>query len=150
MYVLYASFGTFCVQIVQLFEAQWVWTFVRNRNLRHSPSKTTICRCSSIFQRLTAAVTRIIDQFGRKWCKKKCKDLSYQLLREFFHKYFIVRELWACKNSFSTYVCYTLDVLFWWAVYVRHEVKIQILPCGRHILEKSCIQCSSAPLKISK
>ena len=32
--------------------------------------------------------------------------------------YFVIHELWACKNSFSTYVCYTLDVLFWWAVYV--------------------------------
>ena len=70
---IYASFGTFHVQIGQLFEAQ-----------------------SSILQRLT--VTRIIDQFGRKRCQKKRKDLSYQLLLEFVQKNIVVHELWAGKN----------------------------------------------------
>ena len=29
-----------------------------------------------------------------------------------------VNELWVGKNSFSTYVCYTLDVLFWCQLYM--------------------------------
>ena len=61
----------------------------------------SIDRCSSILLSLT--VTRIIDQFGRKRCHKK-------------RKYVDVHQVWAGKNSFSAYICYTLDVLFWWAV----------------------------------
>ena len=37
----------------------------------------------------------MIDQFGRKRCKKKREDVS------------------AVENSFSTYVCYAPDGLFW-------------------------------------
>ena len=59
---LYASFGTFCVQIGQLFAAQWVFKHSEEfRNRRHFPSKTANCRFSNIFQRLT--VPRIMDQF---------------------------------------------------------------------------------------
>ena len=62
---------------------------------------------------------RIIDQFGRKRCQKKRKDASYQLISEFVQKYFVLlHELWAGKILFSTWICYTFDVLFWWAVYV--------------------------------
>ena len=68
-------------------------------------------------------MTRIIELSGRKRCQKKHKDLSYQLLSEFVQKYFVVHELWAGKNSLSTYVCYTLDVLFWWAVYVSKWIE---------------------------
>ena len=71
----YASFGTFCVQIGQFFVPQWVFKHSEEfRNRRHFPSKTTIYRCSSNLQKLT--VTRKIDQFGRKRCQKKRKDLS--------------------------------------------------------------------------
>ena len=47
---------------------------------------------------------RIIDQFGRKKCQKKSKDVDYKLLQDFFQKYFIVHEQSAVKNSFPTYV----------------------------------------------
>ena len=53
-------------------------------------------------QSLTAP--RIISRFGRKMCQKKPKEVSYQLLWEFAQKYFVVHELWAGKNSFSTYI----------------------------------------------
>ena len=109
---LHSSFGSFCVQIGQLLEAQWVFEHSEeSRNRRHFPSKTKIYRCSSILQRLT--VIRIVHQFGRKRYQKNHNDLSYQLLKEFVQKYIVVHELWAGKNSFSTYICYTLDVLFW-------------------------------------
>ena len=76
---LYASFGTFCVQIGQLFVAQWVFKQSEEfRNRRHFPSMRAICRFSNILQRLT--VPRIIDQFGRKRCQKKRKDVNYELL----------------------------------------------------------------------
>ena len=55
---------------------------------------------------------RLIDRFGRKRCQKKRKDASYQFLYEFVQKYVVLNELWAGKNSFSTYICYTVDVLF--------------------------------------
>ena len=50
-------------------------------------------------QSLTAP--RIIDRFGRKRCQKKRTDVSYQLLKEFVQKYFVVHELWAGKKSFN-------------------------------------------------
>ena len=37
-------------------------------------------------------VRRIIDQFGRKRCQKKDKDVDYKLLSEFFQKYFVVHK----------------------------------------------------------
>ena len=114
---LYASFGTFCVQIGQLFEAQWVFKHSEEfRNRRHFPLKTANCRFPNIFQRLT--VPRIIDQFWRKRCQKKRKDVNYKLIYNFFQKYFVVHERWAVKISVSTCVCYTPDGLFWWNLYL--------------------------------
>ena len=51
---------------------------------------------------------QIIDQFGRKRCQKKRKDVDFELLYEFFQKYFFIYELWDVKDAFSTYVCYVL------------------------------------------
>ena len=66
---LYACFGTFCVQIGQLFVAQWVLKHSEEfQNRRHFPSKTANYRFSN-----SLTVPRIIDQFGRK-------DVDYQLL----------------------------------------------------------------------
>ena len=76
---LYASFGTFCVQIGQLFEAHWVFKQSEEfRNRRDFPSMRAICRFSNILQRLT--VPHIIDQFQRKRCQKKRKDWGYKVL----------------------------------------------------------------------
>ena len=60
---------------------------------------------------------QIVDQFGRKRCQKKRKDVDYNLLLEFFQKYFVVHEQLAAKDSFSTYVCYAPDGLFWLNLY---------------------------------
>ena len=109
---LYASYGTFCVQIGQLVTAQWVFEHLEEfRNWRHFPSKTAVCRFLKVLQRLT--VPRIYDQFGRKRCLKKRKDVDYKLLKKYSQKYFVVHEQSAVKNLFSTYVCYTPDGLFW-------------------------------------
>ena len=64
-------------------------------------------------------MSQIIDRFGRKRCQKKRKDVNYKLLEEFFQKYFGVNEQTTVKNSFSTYVCYTPDGLFWLNLYVE-------------------------------
>ena len=99
---LYASFGIFCFQIGQFFAVQLVFTHSEElRNRRHFPSMTEICRFSNILQRFT--VPRIIDQFGRKSCQKKRKDVCYQRptsVTVFF------------KNSFITQLLYAPDVLF--------------------------------------
>ena len=84
---LYSSFGSFCVQIGQSFEARRVFKLSEEfRNRRHFASMTAICRFSNILQRL--AVSRIIDQFGHKRCEKKREDVDYQLLWKFFQKMF--------------------------------------------------------------
>ena len=109
---LYASFGTFCVQIGQLFVAQWVFKHSEEcPNRKHFPSMTAICLLSNIFQRLT--LPRVIDQFGRKRCQKKREDVEDKLIKEFFQKYFDEHERSAVKTSFSTYVCYAPDGCFW-------------------------------------
>ena len=54
-----------------------------------------------------------MNQFGRKRCKKKRKDVDYNILLEFIQKYFVAHEQSAVKNSFSTYVCYVPDGLYW-------------------------------------
>ena len=68
----YASFGTFCVQIGQLLETQWVFEHSQEVEI------DVILPFSYIFQRLT--VPRMINQFGRKKYQKKRKYVSYQLL----------------------------------------------------------------------
>ena len=41
------------------------------------------------------------------------KDVDYKLLQEFFQKEFVVHEQLAVEISFSRFVCYTQDGLFW-------------------------------------
>ena len=60
----------------------------------------------------------MIDQFGHIRCQKKRKDVNYKLLYELFQKYFVLPEQSATENSFSTYVCYAPDGLFWLNLYV--------------------------------
>ena len=69
-----------------------------------------------LFQRLV--VPRIIDKFQRKRCQKKRKDVSYQLQKECFQKYFVVHAWSAVKNSFSTYVWSEVDSCFCESVYI--------------------------------
>ena len=63
-------------------------------------------------------MSRIIDQFVRKRCQKKRKDVDYKFLKEFFQKYFVLDEQSVVKNLFSTYVCYAPDGLFWLNLYL--------------------------------
>ena len=65
-----------------------------------------------VFLPLRLTVPRIVDQFGRKRCQKKRKNVNHKLLSQFFQKYFFVHDRLAVKKSVSTYVCYTPDGLF--------------------------------------
>ena len=78
----------------------------------------------------------MIDQFGRKRCQKKRRDVDYKFLQEFFQKYFVVHEQSAVENSFSTYVCYAPDGLFWLNLYQmkRSFVKIVVLHRSQRLL----------------
>ena len=58
------------------------------------------------------AVPRLVDQFGRKSCQRKRKDMDYNILKELFQRCFVVHERSDFKDSFSTYVCYDPDGLF--------------------------------------
>ena len=78
---LYTSFGTFNVQIGQLFEAQKDFEFSEEfeiDDIFQFPTKTAILPFSTIFQRVT--LLRMIDQFGRKRYQKKRNYVIYQLL----------------------------------------------------------------------
>ena len=68
----------------------------------------------------------IVDQFGRKRCQKKRKDVDYKLLQEFFQKKFVVHEQLAVEHSFSTYLCYAPDGLFWLNLYMLKNNNISI------------------------
>ena len=51
-----------------------------------------------VFEGKCLTVTRMMYKFGRIRCQKKRKDVSYQLLEEFY------KNISTVKNSFSTYV----------------------------------------------
>ena len=61
---LYASFGTFCVQIGQLFATHCVFEHLEEFQNRHFPLTAAIFRISNILERFT--VPLIIDQFELK------------------------------------------------------------------------------------
>ena len=75
---LYASFGTFCAQIGQFFEAQWVFEVCLKINKSLSSKENVVD--FGIFPNIwKLTVSLIIDQFGRKRCQKKRKDVDCQL-----------------------------------------------------------------------
>ena len=43
-------------------------------------------------------------------------------LQTFFQKHFVVYEPWTVKNSFITYVCYVVYVLFWTVLYMHTKI----------------------------
>ena len=78
--------------------AQWDFELLKEFKIwQYFPSKIAIRPFSNIFQRLS--VTPKIDQFGRKRYQKKIKDVSYQLLWDFFQKYIFVQERSASESS---------------------------------------------------
>ena len=114
---LYASFGTFCAYIGQLFETQRVFEVcLRIDKSLWSKEKVVDFGILPNVWRLT--VPRPIDQFWRKKCQKKSKDVEYKLIQDLKKLYFMLHERSTVKSLFSTYVCFTLDGLFWLNLYV--------------------------------
>ena len=110
---LYASFGKFCVQIGQLFEAQRFFEKCL-KTVKSLFSKENVVTFDFF-------VTRKFYQFGRKIELSKeayTVDVSYQLLREIFQKYFDVLELSAVKKLLITYVWSKVDSYFFEACIV--------------------------------
>ena len=73
---LYAYFGTLCVPIGQLFEAQWV--FKQSEEFEIDDiflQKQRFVDAQALSKRLI--VPRIIDHFGLKDCQKKRKHMGY-------------------------------------------------------------------------
>ena len=80
---LYASFGTFCVQIVQLFAAQWV--FQQSEEFEIDDILLWwqwLVDFQTVLQRLTVSWT--INQFGRKRCQKSVKMRTRNFYKSFF------------------------------------------------------------------
>ena len=46
--------------------------------------------------------------------------------KSFFQKYFVAHEQSAVKNSFSTYLCYAPDGLFWLNLYMTSFPEVQL------------------------
>ena len=76
---LCASFGTFCAQISQLFEAQCIFEICLKIN-KLLPSKENAGDFAILLNVRRLTVPRIFDQFGCERCQKKCKYVDYQLL----------------------------------------------------------------------
>ena len=68
-------------------------------------------------------MARIIDQFGRKRCQKKRKDMEFKLLSEFFPKIF------SCTRAVG---------------YRKFVQYIRMLYTGRFILAESVAQISTS------
>ena len=84
-----------------------------NDSLKYVWKLTNVVDFRNLPNALRLTVPRMINQFGRKRCQKKRKVVGYKLLQEFFQKYFVVHQRSGVKNSFSTYVYYAPDGLFW-------------------------------------
>ena len=98
-----------------------------NRQLAVFEGKCRRFRNSSECLKTHWAVALMIDQFWGKRCQKKHKDGDCNLFYEFFQKCFVVHEQSAVGNSFSTYVCYAPDGLFWLNLYLQGRVAKRIL-----------------------
>ena len=65
---------------------------------------------------------------GTQWVFKDSEEFRnrrhfpLKTAMRFFQKYFVVHKQAVVENSFSTYVCYAPDGLFWLNLYVRSEV----------------------------
>ena len=79
---LYASFGIFCAQIGQLFEAQWVFE-TRLEIHKWLVWKENVVDFGILPKRM---FKDSLWQYGRKRYQKKRKDVNYKLLEEFFQK----------------------------------------------------------------
>ena len=53
-----------------------------------------------------------LTDLDAKGAKRSVKMWTTNFSKSFFEKYCVVRDWWAVKNSFTTYVCYAPDVLF--------------------------------------
>ena len=94
--ILYALqlFGPFSND--QTYNAQWLKTLGK--------SEKNLDRVNNMSPKFNNEVTWFL--------KALRKDENYKLLLEIFQKYFALHEQSTVKNSFSTYVCYSLDGLF--------------------------------------
>ena len=100
-----------------------------------SAGKKMVARNLTLLQIFT-----VLDPFGSKRCQKKCKDVDYKLLQDFFQKYFVVFGLLAVKNLFSIwYVFYPLvyfDWIFRYKMDAYFALKRHFL-CSRNISKMS-------------
>ena len=80
----------------------------------------------------------MINQFVRKRCQKKRKDVEY----------FVVHEQSAVKNSFSTYVCYAPEGLFWLNLYFNDIWFIQVMKNVIVVCPTSTVQILAVMLPI--
>ena len=72
-------------------------------------------------------------KFGRKRWQKKRKYVDYNLLKEFFQKYFVAHEQSAVKYSFNIYVCYALDGLFLLNLYINDILMVKVTWAWAHL-----------------
>ena len=117
--VVYASFGTFCVQIGQFFETQGAFEkcspTVKSLFLKENDVDSFENSNLTIFNHFSknlCVMSPKIDQFGRKRCQKKMWATN------FYTSFFVVYERSAVKNSFSTYVWSKVDSCFCEALYL--------------------------------
>ena len=114
--------------------------FGRIRNRRHFPSKTATLPFSNIFQRFT--VPRIIDQFGRKRCQKKRKDVNYQLLRTVGRQKLVQYILTWYLGCFILVGSAFLQLLIWnWKCFAKGALDGPKFIHYKKLKLKECLKC---------
>ena len=116
----YDSFGTFCVQIGHFLEAQWVFEkCLKTVKLLFSKENVVFFE---IFRKFKVSLRlEYFLNLDAKGAKRIVKMWATNLLRA-YSKYFVVHNLSAVRNYFSTYVWRKVDSCFCWAVYVQYTV----------------------------
>ena len=91
-----------------------------------------------------AKILYIQYQIAKNQLNNQSKLLDYVI--RIFQKYFVVHEQSAVENSFSTYICYTPDGLFWLNLYIYiktrlHKATINLILIQDVSFETVCKAC---------
>ena len=113
---IYASFGTFCVQIGQFFEAQWDFKLSEEFDIEIIFLRKKRCYRFQTFFKGWLCLEKLTN-LNAKGAKRSVKMWATNFYKSFFQKYFFVVSEWlVVKNSFSTYVWSKVNSCFCEAV----------------------------------
>ena len=117
---LYASFGTFCVQIGQLFEAQWVFKVFWKSTI--SCLRRKMSSISEFFRMFKDSLWREwLTNLDAKGAKRSVKMWTTNFYKSFSKNIllYMSSRLSKIRSVHTYYVCYAPDGLFWLNLYAE-------------------------------